>query len=187
MAVPLLRRLLAALLALLALTAHADTVESVLSPGPVIEGHAKLEGDCKNCHVRFKKSAQQGLCMDCHEDVAKDVARHMGFHGRLEKKQQDCRRCHTDHKGRHVDITGLDPNRFDHKLTDSDDFFIRFTISDGNFSETNESSIWEIEEENLNQYWTVEEKHVFSPSLLNEFRFAYNRSSSRTDEFGPVD
>ena len=77
--------------------------------------------------------------------------------------------------------------KLDHKFSDSDDFFIRFTISDGNFSETNESSIWEIEEENLNQYWTLEHKHIFSPSVLNEFRFAYNRSSSRTDESGPVD
>ena len=77
--------------------------------------------------------------------------------------------------------------KLDHKLTDSDDFFIRMTIDDGNFSETNESSIWEIEEENLNQYWTVEEKHIFSPNLLNEVRFAFNRSSSRTDESGPVD
>jgi len=107
------------LLGFLLVSAHAaDSVESVLSPGPVIEGHVKLEGDCKNCHVRFKKSAQQGLCMDCHEDVGKDVARHMGFHGRLKKGEQDCRRCHTEHKGRHVDITGLDPDRFDHKLTD---------------------------------------------------------------------
>jgi hypothetical protein len=77
--------------------------------------------------------------------------------------------------------------KFDHKLTDSDDFFIRMTIDDGNFSEVNESSIWTRKEENLNQYWTLEEKHVFSPTLLNEFRFAFNRSSSRTDEIGPVD
>ncbi len=77
--------------------------------------------------------------------------------------------------------------KFDHKLTDSDDFFIRFTISDGEFSEVNESSLWTRNEENLNQYWTLEEKHIFSPNLLNEFRFAFNRSSSRTDESGPVD
>ena len=77
--------------------------------------------------------------------------------------------------------------KLDHKLTDSDDFFIRSTIDDGEFSELNESSIWRRTEENLNQYWTLEEKHVFSPNLLNEFRFAFNRSSSRTDETGPVD
>ena len=77
--------------------------------------------------------------------------------------------------------------KLDHKLTDNDDFFIRMTISDGNFSELNEGILYTIFEESLNQYWTLEEKHVFSPSLLNEFRFAFNRSSSKTQEIGDVD
>jgi hypothetical protein len=77
--------------------------------------------------------------------------------------------------------------KLDHKFTDSDDFFIRMTIDDGDFSELNEGILYTIFEENLNQYWTLEEKHIFSPSLLNEFRFAFNRSTSRTEELGDVD
>ena len=53
--------------------AQAQSVESVLSPGKVIEGHAKVEGDCKRCHVRFDRAAQDGLCMDCHKEVGQDM------------------------------------------------------------------------------------------------------------------
>jgi len=85
-------------------------------PGKVIAGHAKLETDCKQCHVRFNKSAQSGLCLDCHKDVARDVMAKQGYHGRL--KEQECRACHTEHKGRDVNIAPLDEKGFDHSLTD---------------------------------------------------------------------
>jgi len=95
---------------------RADALESVLMPGKVIEGHAKLEGDCKNCHARFKKSAQSGLCLDCHKDVARDVSQKQGHHGRI--TEQECRVCHTEHKGRMMNIAPVDEKAFDHKLTD---------------------------------------------------------------------
>jgi hypothetical protein len=101
---------------LLSPVAQADTVESVIMPGKVIAGHAKLETDCKQCHVRFNRSAQSGLCLDCHKDVARDVITKQGYHGRL--KEQECRACHTEHKGRDVNIAPLDEKRFDHSLTD---------------------------------------------------------------------
>ena len=30
--------------------AHADSVNDLLLPGPVIQGHVKYESDCANCH-----------------------------------------------------------------------------------------------------------------------------------------
>jgi hypothetical protein len=96
--------------------AVADNLETALMPGKVIEGHADLEADCKNCHVRFNKAAQTGLCLDCHKDVARDVQQHRGHHGRIE--EQECRVCHTDHKGRAMNIAPLDEKTFDHRLTD---------------------------------------------------------------------
>jgi len=107
---------LAMLFALLIPVAQADTVESVIMPGKVIVGHAKLETDCKQCHVRFNKSAQSGLCLDCHKDVSRDVITKQGYHGRL--KEQECRACHTEHKGRDMNIAPLDEKGFDHSLTD---------------------------------------------------------------------
>lgn len=85
-------------------------------PGKVIEGHAKIESDCKACHAKFDKAAQQSLCMDCHKDVGLDVKFHTGYHGRLDKT--DCRLCHTDHKGRDMNIVVFDEKKFDHRLTD---------------------------------------------------------------------
>src|SRR5450756_3148087 len=90
--------------------------ETALMPGEVIQGHAKLEADCKECHVRFDKEAQTTLCSDCHKDVKADVLKHEGFHGRLEEKE--CRACHTEHKGRNANIAVLATKNFDHAKTD---------------------------------------------------------------------
>lgn len=97
--------------------ARAESVESALMPGKVIEGHADLEDTCKNCHVRFNKAGQTTLCLDCHKEVSKDVQLGRGHHGRMEK-DRDCRECHTEHKGRSANIAPLDEKKFDHNLTD---------------------------------------------------------------------
>jgi hypothetical protein len=111
------RVLIPVFLALLALAAPARAqLEGALMPGKVIAGHAKLEDECKNCHVRFDKRAQDRLCLDCHKPVAADVARREGMHGRI--KIDSCRACHTDHKGRDVNIAAFDERKFDHALTD---------------------------------------------------------------------
>jgi hypothetical protein len=95
----------------------AQTLESVLRPGELVQGHAKWEEECTQCHVRFDRAAQDGCCMDCHKDVGQDVReRKAGYHGRL--KPQACRSCHTDHKGRDARIVDLDKKSFDHKQTD---------------------------------------------------------------------
>jgi len=96
--------------------APAQSLEGVLMPGKVIEGHAKLEGECTNCHVRFDRAAQDRLCLDCHKEVAEDVRKKQGYHGRI--KERTCRGCHTEHKGRDAKIAPLDEKKFDHTLTD---------------------------------------------------------------------
>jgi len=96
-------------------TAQAQ-VEGVLMPGPVIEGHAKYEGECSNCHVRFDRAGQDRRCRDCHKPVDADMAAHQGYHGKM--PAQTCRACHTDHKGREARIVKLDAATFDHHLTD---------------------------------------------------------------------
>jgi hypothetical protein len=99
--------------------ASAISVESLFSPGKVIEGHAKYENECSKCHNKFDKNQQTKLCMACHKDVAKDIKNKSGYHGLNKKiRQQECRVCHTDHKGRDIDIIKLDKLTFDHHLTD---------------------------------------------------------------------
>ena len=95
--------------------AWSQGIESVVAPGKLIQGHAKWEDDCKQCHVRFDRKAQDGLCMDCHKPVGADVRNKTGFHGK--SKPQSCRSCHAEHKGREGRIATFDQKQFDHTLT----------------------------------------------------------------------
>ena len=113
----MLIRLVFITLALSCSGAAWSAAESVLMPGQVISGHAKLEAKCDECHVKFDKDAQNRLCKDCHKEVKADVLDKKGFHGRLES-EKDCRECHTDHKGRNAKIVLLDIKKFDHEKTD---------------------------------------------------------------------
>jgi hypothetical protein len=96
--------------------ARAQGIESVIAPGKLIQGHAKYEDECKQCHVKFDRKAQDGLCMDCHKEIGADVRARTGFHGK--SKPQACRTCHTDHKGRDARVVDLDKKKFDHAFTD---------------------------------------------------------------------
>ena len=97
------------------MAAGAQSLEGVLMPGKVISGHAKVEEQCEKCHVKFDKLAQDRLCLDCHKEVARDVRDKHGFHGRL--APQACRTCHTDHKGREMNIAPIEEKGFDHAKT----------------------------------------------------------------------
>ncbi len=108
-----------ALMSLLApVLAVLGPLDAMVMPGKLIMGHAPLEKECRYCHVPFNKSAQTGLCLDCHDhhNVADDIAKGRGYHGRI--KKQPCKVCHTDHAGRSTDITPLNVKTFDHQLTD---------------------------------------------------------------------
>jgi len=95
-----------------------NLLERMVMPGPLIEGHAKLEGECSKCHKPFSRNTQTKLCLDCHKDVASDRALHSGLHGRTrEALTQDCRKCHSEHKGREADINQMDRETFNHDST----------------------------------------------------------------------
>ena len=97
----------------------AQSIESLVMPGPVIQGHAELESECSSCHKRFSRAEQNALCLDCHEDVAGDITGTLGFHGKsADVGTERCSSCHTDHEGRDMDITGLDEATFDHSFAD---------------------------------------------------------------------
>jgi hypothetical protein len=115
----LMRGLLACLLVAGALhpqPLRADTVETLVMPGKVIQGHADIEAQCRKCHLPFKKQEQDALCIDCHKEVGRDRAARTGFHGHATDKS--CRECHAEHKGRAARVVVLDQDRFDHTRTD---------------------------------------------------------------------
>ena len=109
-----------AIVLLITAAAHGQTLfERLVMPGPLIEGHAKLEATCDKCHKPFSKETQTSLCLDCHKPVGADRIAKRGFHGKHPQAlSQPCRHCHTDHKGRATDVVRLDRETFDHRLTD---------------------------------------------------------------------
>ena len=100
-------------------SAAAQSIETLVMPGDVIEGHAELESECSSCHVSFNRAGQDALCRDCHEDVSDDLESGRGFHGKSDDVSgKRCASCHTDHEGRKADILNLDEAGFDHRFTD---------------------------------------------------------------------
>lgn len=99
--------------------AQFGALERLVMPGPVAAAHAQYETTCAACHVRFERQSQRVLCLDCHEEVAEDLATGTGFHSLSpDVGSRECARCHTEHKGRDADILGFDASAFDHGLTD---------------------------------------------------------------------
>jgi outer membrane receptor protein involved in Fe transport len=76
--------------------------------------------------------------------------------------------------------------KIDHRLSDSDNVFVRYTLDDSDSASLTETYIYGISGTQRNQFTTVEEKHIFSPNLLNEFRFAFNRSRSVDEDMENV-
>lgn len=99
---------------------QAQTViERLVSPGSLSEQHQEFEKDCKACHVKFDKTKQTSLCLDCHKKVASDVKLSTGFHGKSpDVAGKPCKSCHTEHEGLKFDIVKFDRNNFNHTLTD---------------------------------------------------------------------
>lgn len=107
------------ILLLTAAPADSASLESLVMPGPVTEAHAETEEECSTCHDLFDRGSQKQLCLDCHEDIAADLSEERGFHARHpEARGAECGNCHAEHKGREADIIGLQPNLFDHDLTE---------------------------------------------------------------------
>ncbi|MEQ1723118.1 MAG: cytochrome c3 family protein, partial [Pseudobdellovibrio sp.] len=88
-------------------------LNQLLAPGPLISGHAKLEGkDCLKCH-EAGKGVSVPLCLECHKDIKTQIYSKKGFHS-IAMQSKTCINCHTDHKGRDNDTTLVDQKNFDH-------------------------------------------------------------------------
>ena len=104
-------------LAVLSIPSQATELEKLLMPGQLARAHSDIEAECTKCHDGANRPRQRQLCLDCHKEVAGDVARKTGFHWRAAATAQ-CNACHTEHKGRGADTVGFSPEAFDHARTD---------------------------------------------------------------------
>ncbi len=78
--------------------------------------------------------------------------------------------------------------RIDHELSGSDSFFARYTFLKSRRLVTGDFPQYRVLESIRNQYVTLEEKRIFTPRLLNTFRFGFSRTNpfERADH-DPVD
>jgi hypothetical protein len=92
----------------------------VLSPGPLAQAHANIEGDddCTKCHQSANQVVAR-LCLDCHKDLGSELASAHGLHGR-QYKSRPCQECHVEHVGRNTKLIrwpGGAMEKLDHALT----------------------------------------------------------------------
>jgi hypothetical protein len=94
----------------------------MVSPGPLVKGHAALSTDCFACHAVWR-GASSGLCISCHAvaDIGLKTTRGVPivasahkapFHQSL--TEQDCMACHSDHQG--PQLTQRNRKPFSHTL-----------------------------------------------------------------------
>ncbi|HEX4599286.1 MAG TPA: cytochrome c3 family protein [Burkholderiaceae bacterium] len=97
----------------------------MLSPGPLISAHGRIEADCFACHAPWRGAAWQ-RCTQCHRlpDIGLRTTHGVALTRRRSKVpfhqeliEQDCMACHTDHAGDHVaDHAGGERNPFSHAM-----------------------------------------------------------------------
>jgi len=100
--------------------APGAAVAQVLSPGPLGQAHASLEGDdnCSKCHESGAKVVAR-LCLDCHKDLASELTARRGLHGK-QYASRACEECHVEHVGRNTKLIrwpGGAMDKLDHALT----------------------------------------------------------------------
>ena len=80
--------------------------QRMANPGKLSEAHAFLEHDCKACHTPVK-GAEAVNCIVCHANDDSILQRQpTAFHSDV----GSCKDCHTEHRGRHSEITSMDHN-----------------------------------------------------------------------------
>ncbi len=94
------------LLAALALVAPSASAQ--ISPGPLAQAHASLEGasGCLRCHAPNKGLAPD-RCLSCHIALKERITAGHGLHARAEYRK--CETCHIEHQGRAVDLRWWGP------------------------------------------------------------------------------
>lgn len=91
--------------------ADAGQLGSLLSPGPLINAHASLDGKCTECHEAGRKVTST-RCLTCHQPIAQRITARKGVH----RAVIECASCHPDHVGAAADVRRLNPKTFNHAV-----------------------------------------------------------------------
>jgi hypothetical protein len=72
--------------------------------------------------------------------------------------------------------------RLDHKISDRDSLFVRYTFDDATSQSGQENFLWTQLTESRQQYATLVASHIFDPRRLISFRLGYTRPTENTDD-----
>jgi hypothetical protein len=100
-----------------ALALPRAAVADLFSPGELSQPHAYLEGisHCTSCHVAGEQLSP-AACLNCHKELAPEIAGFRGLHGRIPEEKRACQTCHREHQGRGFALIdwGGSKKQFDH-------------------------------------------------------------------------
>ncbi len=65
--------------------------------------------------------------------------------------------------------------RFDYTISQKDSFFFRYVSDKADQVVPSAIPLWPVDDNNHNQFSTLQERHLFSPTLLNQFSFSFSR------------
>jgi hypothetical protein len=65
--------------------------------------------------------------------------------------------------------------RADYTLSDKDAMFFRYVSDIAQVTSPTAVPLWPVNDHNHNQFATLQERHIFSPTLLNQFSFSFSR------------
>ncbi|MCZ6491175.1 MAG: TonB-dependent receptor [Acidobacteria bacterium] len=77
--------------------------------------------------------------------------------------------------------------RVDHKISDRDSFFARYTIDDATSHSSQATFLYKSQSNSRQQYLTLVGTHIFSPALLTSFRFGYTRPVNAEDTLSSIE
>ena len=77
--------------------------------------------------------------------------------------------------------------RVDHKISDRDSLFVRYTFDDASSFAAGSSSVYQTEANSRQQYVTLVGTHIFSLAALTALRVGYTRPTSHEDSVGAVE
>lgn len=99
----------------------AAGVFAQISPGPMSQAHASLDGPthCTSCHDLAKRPPEYN-CLNCHQDIRTRLDKGKGLHPSLvgeDRTGRTCVTCHSEHNGKNFNIVhwNMPLARFDHR------------------------------------------------------------------------
>ena len=77
--------------------------------------------------------------------------------------------------------------RLDHKISDPDSFFARYTFDDAVSDTSQGSYLWRTRRQTRQQYFTLVESHIFNPRVLGSLRFGFTRPLLATETLAAIE